>query len=347
MIRDLVLALIVLAACAQPAAGAPPVSDPGDVVVGEMHVTRVVDGDTIWVDGLDASLRLLGIDTEETFKTDADRRGYAAGWAAYSTGKRAAGARPAKYATPLGEDAKVFAKHFFAGVERVRVERDDPEEIRDRYGRYLAYVFARTGGAWVNYNVECVRAGMAPYFTKYGRSRRYDAEFVAAEAEAKAAHRGIWAPGAQAYPDYPEREAWWTARGDFVAKFRAAAAGDARYIDVTHEDAPATLAARVGSEVVVLGTVGDIFEGDRGPVRVMLARTGTEDLPVVIFDRDVFRQTGLAHGKGEYVTVTGTPSIYAHRAGRGHGRSKQNQVEIVLDRADQVVLSPLPAVAAP
>ena len=307
-----------------------------------MHVARVVDGDTIWVDGLAASLRLLGIDTEETFKTDADRRGFAAGWAAYAAGKRAAGARPAKYATPLGEAAKAFAKQFFAGVDRVRIERDDPAEIRDRYGRYLAYVFARKGGAWVDYNVECVRAGMAPYFTKYGRSRRYDADFVAAEAEAKTAQRGIWAPGARAYPDYPEREVWWSARADFVAAFRTAASGDARYIDVTHEDALAALGARVGSEVVVLGTVGDLVESDRGPVRVMLARTRAEDLPVVIFDREVFRQTGLAHWKGEYVTVTGTPSIY-----KGRGKRSQSQLEIVIGNADQVVRATLPAVGGP
>src|SRR5439155_11730759 len=39
--------------------------------IGEFQVTSVVDGDTIHVDGLDSSLRLLGIDTEETFKSEA------------------------------------------------------------------------------------------------------------------------------------------------------------------------------------------------------------------------------------------------------------------------------------
>ena len=106
----------------------------------------------------------------------------------------------------------VWAKKWFEGVGKVRIERDDPAEIRDRYNRYLAYVLAKKNGVWVNYNVECVRAGMAPYFTKYGYSRRFHKEFVAALAEAKAAHRGIWAPGAMAAPDYPEREAWWNAR---------------------------------------------------------------------------------------------------------------------------------------
>lgn len=326
--------LILFALCL---ACTPASADVVDVVVGEMHVTRVVDGDTIWVDGLTSSLRLLGIDTEETFKTDGDRRAYAKGWTQYSEGKRAEGARPAKYATPLGEDAKHWAQAFFQGVDRVRIERDDPEEIRDRYDRYLAYVFAYKHGAWVLYNVECVRAGMAPYFTKYGRSRRFDADFIAAEAEAKKAQRGIWATGVRSYPDYDEREAWWNARGDFVAKFRAAAADPAHaadYIDITHEDALRALAAqaKAGNDVTVLGTVGDLHDGDKAPrpVRVMLSRHAGEDLPVVIFDRDVYARSGLAHWKGEFVTVRGRPTIY------------KQQVELVVDSPKQIMLSPVP-----
>ena len=182
------------------------------ILIGEFRLTKVVDGDTVKVDGLDSSLRLLGDDTEETFKNEADRRAMEASWEDYKKAKRNGGPRPAKYATPLGEQAKEFAKNWFAGVDKVRIERDHPAEIRDRYNRYLAYVFAQKGGAWVNYNLEAVRAGMSPYFPKYGNSRRFHQEFLAAQAEAKAAQRGIWAPGAPAYPDYPEREAWWTAR---------------------------------------------------------------------------------------------------------------------------------------
>jgi endonuclease YncB( thermonuclease family) len=184
MLRTIILcSLIALVAHADP--------------FGDYKVTRVVDGDTIRVDGLDNSLRLLGIDTEETFKHKAERDAYAAGWASYVTNVRGTSPHPVKFATPLGEDAKVFAEHWFADVDVVRLERDDPQEIRDRYHRYLAYVLAKKAGKWVCYNVEAVRAGMSPYFPKYGRSRRYHAEFVAAEAEAKAAHRGIWAANAR------------------------------------------------------------------------------------------------------------------------------------------------------
>ncbi|HET9988276.1 MAG TPA: thermonuclease family protein, partial [Kofleriaceae bacterium] len=250
--------------------GAPAGADPAaDVVIGEFTLDRVVDGDTVRVHGLDHSLRLLGIDTEETFKHDKERRAYAKGFAEYAKAARGASPRPAKFATPLGDAAKTWAESWFAGVDKVRLERDDAHEIRDRYRRYLAYVLVEKHGTWLNYNVEAVRAGMSPYFPKYGRSRRFDRDFIAAEAEAKAAKRGIWAPGAEAYPDYPEREAWWTARGDFVAEFHkeAAAANHATLIDLTHDDAPAQLEANVGHDVVVLGTIGEIDRGGAKPHR--------------------------------------------------------------------------------
>ena len=46
------------------------------LVIGEFSLAPkgVVDGDTIKVQGLDTSLRLLAIDTEETYKRAADRR---------------------------------------------------------------------------------------------------------------------------------------------------------------------------------------------------------------------------------------------------------------------------------
>src|SRR4051812_31188362 len=66
------------------------------LVVGEFHVTKVSDGDTIRVDGLDASLRLLGLDTEETFDHyPQDRRDYESmGWQKYTTMKREGHAHP-------------------------------------------------------------------------------------------------------------------------------------------------------------------------------------------------------------------------------------------------------------
>ncbi len=311
------------------------------IVVGEFHVTKVIDGDTIKVDGLDSSLRLLGDDTEETFKNEADRRGAEAGLEQYMKAKRGTSLRPAKMATPMGEQAKVWAKEWFAGVDKVRIERDHPAEIRDRYNRYLAYVLANKGGTWMNYNVEAVRAGMSPYFPKYGNSRRFHAEFLAAQAEAKAAKRGIWAPGAPGYPDYPEREAWWVARGDFVAAFRAEGEGKANYIDITHWDALEQLEANVGKEVHLIGTVGDVRIGEKGPTRVTLSRRLFSDFPLIFFDRDVLGTSGISEWKGEFVVVTGTPSMYENKY------THKKQLQIQIDRASQITLSPVPGLSIP
>jgi endonuclease YncB( thermonuclease family) len=346
----LLLSVVTLAAC-KPVGGArytrkqaqhslQRLEQPG-IVVGEFHLTKVVDGDTVKVDGLDSSLRLLGIDTEETFKNEADRRGAEAGLDQYMKDKRGTSKRPVKMATPMGEQAKVFAKHFFEGVDKVRVERDHPAEIRDRYNRYLAYVLANKNGAWVNYNVECVRAGMAPYFPKYGNSRRFHAEFVAAQAEAKAAKRGIWAPGAPGYPDYPEREAWWTARGDFVAKFQQESDGKANYIDITHWDAMAQLEANVGKEVHLIGTVGDVRIGEKGPSKVTISRALFADFPLIFFDRDVLGTSGISEWKGEFVVVTGIPTFYENKY------THKKQLQIQIDRASQIELSPVPGLAVP
>jgi endonuclease YncB( thermonuclease family) len=311
------------------------------VVIGEFHLTKVTDGDTVRVDGLDSALRLLGIDCEETFKSETDRRMVEADWQSYLKTKRGTSKRPVKMATPLGEQAKLFGKEFFKDSPVVRIERDDARQIRDRYNRYLAYVFAKKNGAWVNYNVEVVRAGMSPYFAKYGYSVRFHDEFVAAEAEARAAQRGIWAPGAMAAQDYDERAAWWNARGDFVRAWQRDAAGKPDHLMIDQWDIMARLEERVGREVTLLGTVGEIRYGDRGPTRVMMSRRMFSDLPLIFWDKDVFVASGVAGWKSEYISVTGQVTVYENK----HTRRKQ--LQIVIDRPSQIRLSPIPGLTMP
>lgn len=308
--------------------------------LGDFTLTRVVDGDTIRVDGLDSSLRLLGIDTEETFKNESDRRAVEADWSAYVAEKRSKG-RPSRIATPMGEVAKDWAKKFFDGATTVRLERDHPKEIRDRFKRYLAYVFVEKNGVWVNFNVEVVRAGMSPYFTKYGNSRRFHKEFREAQAQAQAAKRGIWASGIMNYPDYPERFAWWTPRADFIDEFRAAGEGKDNFIDISQWDALANLEAHVGKEVNLLGVVGDVRISEKGPSKVMLSRAMFADFPLVVFDRDLLGTTGLAQWKGEYVWITGVPTLYENK------RTHRKQVQMVIERASQVKLSQVPGLTLP
>jgi endonuclease YncB( thermonuclease family) len=290
---------------------------------GAADEVKVVDGDTVKVPNMDASLRLLGIDTEETFKHDKERQAYARGWDEYLKEQRGDSPHPVKMATPLGEDAKVFAQEFFRGVTKVKLEQDDPEEVRDYYDRYLAYVLVEKDGTWKNYNIEAVRAGMSPYFTKYGYSRRFHKEFVAAEAEARKAKRGIWDPSKQHYPDYDERKVWWDRRADFIQKFETDAAGHDEYVELTHAHALDALEARVGQKVVVLGAVDDIREGR--PTIVHLSRKKAHGFPVVFFDAKVFARSGIAAQRGEYVRVVGKVSKY------------KGELQIVVDDPAQIV----------
>jgi endonuclease YncB( thermonuclease family) len=308
--------------------------------VGEFRLTRVVDGDTVWVDGLDKSLRLLGIDAEETFKNEADRRAVETDWNAYLIAKRNGGKRPVKIASPLGEQAKTFGKAWFDGVDKVRVERDHPAEIRDRYDRFLAYVLAKKNNVWLVYNVELVRAGLSPYFPKYGYSRRYHREFLAAQDEAKAAGRGIWATGTMHAPDYPEREAWWMARGAFVEEFRKEGEGKANYLDLTHWDLKKQLEEHVGKEVHVLGTVDDLILNTKGPARVNLGGP-KGGFPLIFFDRDLLHATGLREWKGEYIVATGVVTVYTNK------NTKRSSLQIQIERTNQIKLSTVPGLSLP
>jgi endonuclease YncB( thermonuclease family) len=307
------------------------------IVLGTFPLANkpVVDGDTIKVVGLDASLRLLGLDCEETFKSDKDWRRYEAGFDAYLAAAQGDSPRPVKIATPLGMDAKKFAMEFFEDITEVRLERDHPKDIRDRYNRYLGYVLAKKGGKWLNYNVECVRAGMSPYFTKYGFATRYHPEFVAAQKEARAAKRGIWDPATEHYRDYELRLRWWDARAEFVAEFERDAEGRNDFIVLTHWDALDRLEQAEGKEIELLGTVGDIRIGKGGaPTRVLLGRRMFADFPLVFFDDEVYAKSGIEKANGEFVRVRGTVTKYKFRARRG--RPGGEQLQIVVKRPEQI-----------
>lgn len=287
------------------------------LVIGEFPMegsSSVVDGDTIEVGNLDASMRLLGLDTEETFKKAEERRGYELGMEKYCKLMRGDSLRPVKMATPLGEEAKNFAKKYFEGVTRVRLERDHPGEIRDYYGRYLAYVFVEKNGKWENYALAAVRAGMSPYYPKYGRSRRFHEQFVEAQRLARQEQLGIWNPKGETCHDYDERLAWWNSRGDAIHAFeqKMEQAPD-EYIALTRWDALRKIEKRIGQQVVVLASVGEIRLGDRGPSIVKLNRTRGTSLELIFWDKDILAASGIAGMLGEYVQVRGIVSKYVDK----------------------------------
>ena len=302
------------------------------LLIGEFPLAddAVLDGDTIKVAGLKSTLRLLAIDTEETFKKDKERRLFEEGWDTYLAKVRGDSRTPVKAPTPLGEEAKQFAKKFFDGVKTVRLERDHPKEIRGRFNRYLAYIFAEKDGRWVNYNLECVRAGMSPYFTKYSYSRRFHDEFVAAQQEARAAKLGVWSDDGMHYDDYPVRLVWWDSRAEVIHRFEVEAEGKDNYVVLTHWDALRRLEKLEGQEVALLASVGRVFIGDRGPTRVLLSRRQFSDFSLIFFDKDVFGSSGIERYRGEFIVVRGTVARYRNK------HTKREELQIVVNLPGQI-----------
>jgi endonuclease YncB( thermonuclease family) len=311
-----------------------PMLEQEGLIIGEFRLARqpVVDGDTIRVEGIDGSIRLLSIDTEERLRSKADRAAAARDFERYLKRKRGNAPRPSKPGTPMGDEAYRFARSFFEGVELVRLERDDPKEMRDRYGRLLAHAFVRKKRRWKSYNVECVREGMSPYFTKYGYSHRFHNELARAEAEARQAKRGIWSSDAKGYGDYDERKAWWDARADFIRAFEHKASGRDDYIELAHWDALQRLEERVDEEVTVLSTV-DRIQRFKTLVKVSLVGE-SGGFPVIFLEPEVFKKSGIDQYAGEPVLVRGVLERYE--------KGSYRTLQIMVKEPGQVSLPPLP-----
>lgn len=199
-------------------------------VLGVYPASHVADGDTMRVDGLRRAIRFQGIDTEEDYR---GRRVYVDGewqrrtgeqlrelaerdFAAYVDLMHAGRQLPPKYGTPMAEAATEYVQTRLEAGDLVRLELDGTRRPTDIFDRWLAYVFYRRDGEdeWRNLCVELVREGYTPYYFKYGYAKRFHDELLAAQREAQAQRRGIWAgPGAPGvpdhYPDYAERLENW------------------------------------------------------------------------------------------------------------------------------------------
>jgi micrococcal nuclease len=156
------------AGTATPGAGA--VDDtPADLT--RVTVARVVDGDTVRVlmpDGTEEPVRLIGVNTPE------------------STTRH----------EPFGEEASAYAKRQLPKGRALWLEFD--VELRDRYGRILAYVWleapASRSPAEVRahmFNAELLLEGYASLMT-IPPDVRYVDVFKPMQAEAREAVRGLW-----------------------------------------------------------------------------------------------------------------------------------------------------------
>ncbi len=121
--------------------------------VGKEHqVLRVIDGDTIEIEyrGKSTRVRMLNVDCPESVHPDKSRN------------------------TEQGKKAAEYTRSRLAG-KKVRLEFEGRR--RGRHGRLLAYVFVDGQ----NFCEELIRKGYSPYYTKYGKSKRYYSQFVKAE----------------------------------------------------------------------------------------------------------------------------------------------------------------------
>ena len=130
-------------------------------------VIKHVDGDTVRVqifnhpDELNAeeTIRLLGVDTPETV-------------------------RPNQPAQPFGKEASDFTMSRLLGRD-VYLAFD--WDLRDRYGRLLAYIYTDSG---LCFNALLIREGFGYAYLQY--PFQFMEEFKALEQEARQQKRGLW-----------------------------------------------------------------------------------------------------------------------------------------------------------
>lgn len=128
-------------------------------------VTKVTDGDTIHVNagGTDEKVRLIGINTPEV--------------ALYGGSSQC-----------FGEEAKRGLDDILGG-KIVRLETDPTQDLRDSYGRVLAYVYLEDGQM---VNRKMIASGYAYEYT-YLKPYRFQKEFKGLQTFAERSGYGLWA----------------------------------------------------------------------------------------------------------------------------------------------------------
>lgn len=139
----------------------------GSAVVGiegeRALVTKVIDGDTIVVNGK-TTVRFVGMDTPETVD-------------------------PRRPVGCFGKEASNETKNLLTSKE-VILQKDVSET--DKYKRLLRYVFLPLeNGQLLFVNDYLVRAGFAKVYT-YPPDVKFDEQFRQAEREAREGNRGLW-----------------------------------------------------------------------------------------------------------------------------------------------------------
>jgi micrococcal nuclease len=158
---------------------------PIQVIAGQYKVVRVVDGDTIAIryNNKYEKVRMLCVNTPKSVHSDE------------------------KQNIPMGKVASRYTRKKLIG-KYVNLEFEI-KRLRGSHGRLLAYVFVDGQ----NLNLDLVRQGLSPYYTKYGKSEKYDAEFRVAEKQARKEKLNIWGD-AELTKKYLRLKSKWGQRGE-------------------------------------------------------------------------------------------------------------------------------------
>ena len=243
----------------------------------KVRFSRIVDGDTIRIflpgQEKDESIRLLALDTEESF---------------------AAGRKPV---SPWGHAAKARAAEFFDGATEVTIEFPGNESIeesirkyRGNFGRLLCFVYRND----VDFQETMIREGFSPYFMKYGNAQFSDHHQRYSEAErvAQLNHIGVWdqlTVNGSVIRNYAALGSWWKLRARIIDEYR-----------VLKSKVPALLNTRLDYETIVNkaneGESVTIFTELSGIRRVGqrsgLISYGGQDRPFSLYLPDIESETG-------------------------------------------------------
>lgn len=145
-----------------------------EVEIGQ--VTRVVDGDTleVLVDDQTMKIRVIGINTPETVD-------------------------PRKSVECFGQQASSEAKRLLEN-QQVRLETDPTQGDKDKYDRYLRFVWLENGN--FDYGKQMIANGFAFEYT-YQTPYKYQAEYKLAQQTAETEKKGLWADDACMIPATP------------------------------------------------------------------------------------------------------------------------------------------------
>jgi micrococcal nuclease len=146
---------------------AQPTPTGGAMPAEEGTLVRVVDGDTVDVEvqGRAERVRLIGLDTPET-------------------------RHPRRPVECFGREATAKAESLLPPGLPLELESDPTQGNRDKYGRLLRYVWLPDGR---NVAEVMIAEGYGFEYT-YALPYRHMDGFKAAQREARAAERGLWAP---------------------------------------------------------------------------------------------------------------------------------------------------------